>query len=204
MKYFEKNAFKYNKPGHIKKFVLMDEKTIFDATLRQGAVQKVLGVVKGIVKPVPGGFYGVVKGLKKGIKQQLKGETSPVISGKFESGKFKLEDPGDMTIGGTIFKTPKGKSIAINKDVWRDSKKDRRKILAHEAFHANVPVLGASEIAAHFYGGLKSKKGKISLKEGIKQIQHLKETRPVRLYGEVGLAGTAGVTLYATKKKINT
>ncbi len=181
MKYFEKIAFRYNKPGHIKKFVLMSENELMSAALRQGASKKLIGIVKPLLKTTPGGMKMLVKALKK--------PKNPFT-----------------TMGGTIFETPKGRSVAINKDLWKSwDRSTRRNVLAHEAFHANVPILGQSEILTHAYGGSKSIKGKRSLKKAIGQIKHLKETRPERLYSElgglaaVGSAAAAGV--HSLKKK---
>jgi hypothetical protein len=212
MKYFEKNAFKYNKPGHIKKFVLMPEEQIFNAVLRQKGVKKLLGAVKYMTKDIPGGFHTVTKELKKRIKGKFKGDdpANLIFSGTMKSGKIKINPTNfgeERTIGGTVFKTPKGTSIGINKDIWSDlSKSERRKFLAHEAFHANVPVLGKSEILAHAYGGLKSKKGKISYKSAINEIKHLKKSRPERLYLELGGIGAATATtaavVHTAKKKL--
>ncbi len=198
MKYFEKIAFKYNKPGHIKKFVLMKEDDIFKAMLRQGGAKKLLGTVKLMTKGVPGGFHGAVKEFKSILSKRFKGDdpSNLVFSGTLKGGKAKFNPTSfgeEKTIGGTIFQTPKGTSIGINKDIWGDlSKTERRKFLAHEAFHANAPVLGKSEIFAHAYGGLKSKKGKTSYKAAFKEIKHLKKSRPERLYLELGGIGAVG------------
>lgn len=183
MKYFEKIAFKYNKPGHIKKFVLMKEDDIFKALLRQSGVKKLLGTAKLMTKGAPGGFHAGVKELKSVLSKRFKGE--------------------DRTIAGTIFKTPKGTSIGINKDIWKGlSKTERRKYLAHEAFHADTPVLGRSEILAHAYGGLKSKKGKINYKAAIDEVKHLKKSRPDRLYLELGGIGAAGTATTVGVRKL--
>lgn len=99
----------------------------------------------------------------------------------------------------------RGKSVAgaaVKNRVYAraDLGKDLRGVIHHEAFHAKVPVLGRSEILAHFYGGLKSKKGKLSLSEGLKEIGHLGDTRPHRLMFEA-LPASAGLGAYIGTKQ---
>ena len=43
------------------------------------------------------------------------------------------------------------------------SKKELPEIIAHENFHAKVPILGNSEFLAHLYGGIRSKRIKEAL-----------------------------------------
>jgi hypothetical protein len=166
MKYFEKTAFRFNKPGYIKKFNLFTEREISRALLRQGT--PTFGIIKKIYK-------------KRGLGEF--GSTRAAYN-------FLVEKPsGEYGTAATIFSTPKGKSIAINKDFWRHAdKKKRREILSHEAFHANVPILGQSEILAHIYGGAKSEKAiKESLKGGAKGLKHLIKTAPETVALETGL-----------------
>lgn len=111
---------------------------------------------------------------------------------------------GDV-VAGTIWDVPgKGKSVGFSKKFWEDPKLlkeklgvNRRGILAHEAFHANRPVLGRSEILAHAYGGAKDKKvrgikdvGRAS-KRAAGQVAHLLKSRPGRFGFELGVLGAA-------------
>lgn len=177
MKYFEKIAFRFNKPGYIKKFNLLTEKEISQALLRQGPPT-------------------VFRNIKKTYKWQRSGE----FEATRKAYNFLVEKPsGEYRTAATIFSTPKGKSIAINKDFWRIADKTkRREMLSHEAFHANMPILGKSEILAHIYGGAKSEKAiKESLKGGAKGLKHLIKTAPEMAALEVGLVAAPVVATVA-------
>jgi len=93
---------------------------------------------------------------------------------------------------GTVAEGKKGKRVYVSRGAAR--KGDLRDIVHHEKFH-NIPIIGKYEIGAHFYGGLRSKKGKMSFKKGLSRIGHLAKTRPSRLAIEVGgiAAGALGV-----------
>ena len=73
----------------------------------------------------------------------------------------------------------------------------------HEGFHVNAPILGHSEAAAHFYGGLKSKKGKNSYGEALKEaLIAFPSARPGRALLEYGgaVGGAVGVHHLIKKK----
>ena len=181
MKYFEKTAFRFNKPGLIKKFNLLTEKEMTHAILRQPLVRKMFGFFKAVEKEELGEF---------GAARKAHRELTKMISG--------------MKSAGTVFPTSKGKSIGISRDMWKKEPALRRYYLAHEAFHANVPVLGRSEILAHIYGGAKAVKGKkISLKGGALGFAQAVASRPTRVALEAGLvgAGAAGTALGVKKVK---
>ena len=185
MKYFEKQAFRFNKPGLIKKFNLLTEKEMTGALLRQPLPRKIFGIWKTMTKLVDekGEFAAARKTYR---------ELAKVVS------KRKA--------AGTFFSTPKGKSIGISKETWKEAPGFRRNILAHEAFHANVPVLGHSEILAHTYGGAKAGRGlKESLKGGAAGLGGAVLTRPGRVGIEVGLVGAGvvgtGIGIKKVKKK---
>jgi hypothetical protein len=95
------------------------------------------------------------------------------------------------TILGTVAKGSKGKRSYVNRAAVSGrgkSKMGLREIAHHEGFH-NIPVVGRSEVAAHFVGGLRSKKGKLSVGEGLSRIGHAAATRPTRVAAEVAIAG---------------
>ncbi len=177
MKYFEKTAFRFNKPGYIKKFNLFTEREMSRALLRQGP-PTVFRIIKKTYKKRGSGEFGAAR----------------------KAYNFLVEKPsGEYRTAATIFSTPKGKSIAINKIFWRyANKKKRREILSHEAFHANMPIVGKSEILAHIYGGAKSGKTiKESIKGGAKGLKHLIKTAPEMAALEVGLVAAPVVTTVA-------
>lgn len=179
MKYFEKTAFRFNKPGLIKKFNLLTEKEMTGALLRQSLPRKIFGIFKTMEKGELGEF-GAAREAYRALAKKLSGRSA-----------------------GTYFPTPKGKSIAISKESWKKNPSSRRMILAHEAFHANVPVLGHSEILAHTYGGARAIKGKKTLEGGAVGLASAVLTRPGRVALEVGLvgAGVAGTALGVKKVK---
>lgn len=183
MKYFEKTAFRYVKPGHIKKFNLFTEKEMASATMRHPLMKALFGVDKFIAKTEGKSEFGAVRKTYKSLAKKLSGRKA----------------------AGTIFPTPKGKSIAISKESWKNlGPQGRRNILAHEAFHANMPILGQSEILAHIYGGAKAGKTlKKSLKGATQQLGHAIRTRPAKVAIEAGLAaaGTAGAVIGTKKVK---
>jgi hypothetical protein len=69
--------------------------------------------------------------------------------------------------------------------------KNMREIIHHETFHT-LPVLGRSEILAHFYGGLRNKKRVLDPIEGVKQIKHFVGHSPKRAAIEAGVMGGSG------------
>jgi len=114
-------------------------------------------------------------------------------------------------LAGTIAKGKKGSKLymsrtglkTVAKIQNRPLKEVTRDMVHHEAFHKNVPVLGQSEILAHLYGGLKSKKGKISPTGAVKSLGMLAESRPGRLGVEAAMVGvpTAAVASSLEGKK---
>jgi hypothetical protein len=111
---------------------------------------------------------------------------------------LRSDDGYGLGVGGTIVKTKQGNKIFINKDLINaKTLKERnflRNIIAHEAFHAKVPILGMSETFAHIYGGIKGPKQMNllnRLKNGADTYLHLWKTRPDRAAIEAAiLAGT--------------
>jgi hypothetical protein len=78
----------------------------------------------------------------------------------------------------------------------------REGIIAHEKFHAKVPVLGSSELLAHFYGGLHHTPGETNIPKALEQaLIHFPMSRWGRALGEFGLigAGAYGVHKLITK-----
>jgi len=99
-------------------------------------------------------------------------------------------------LGGTIAPGRKGTKSYISRGVAsgdRSGMPGLREVLHHEGFHAKVPILGSSEILAHAYGGLKSKKGRLDPAQGVNALKHLWATRPGRAIFEAGVgAGVVG------------
>jgi len=60
-----------------------------------------------------------------------------------------------------------------------------RNTINHELFHT-TPVIGGSEIGAHFWGGLHSVKNKLSFKAGINDVKRFAKHRPDEYKREVG------------------
>jgi len=169
-----KVAFKFNKPGFIKMFRYGSEKDVARAAMRQGWARRIIGLI-----PKHGGQ-------RTAFIKELERELS--------KGKRKA--------AGTIYKTKKGKKVMIDRSVRKDGPYVKRNILAHEAFHAKVPLLGKSELLAHFYGGFKGKKGPISdkIREGLYVAGEAAKVLPGRVAGEIG-AGAVGT--YGAKKLID-
>lgn len=95
------------------------------------------------------------------------------------------------TILGTVARGSKGKRSYVNRAAVSGPEKSKmglREIAHHEGFH-NIPVVGRSEVAAHFVGGLRSKKGKLSVGTGMSRIGHAAATRPTRVAAEAAVAG---------------
>lgn len=112
--------------------------------------------------------------------------------------KNRMYDAG--TVGGTVASGKKGTRVYINRAMARDPSNglNLREILNHETFHAKAPFgLRHSEILAHAWGGLKSRKNKLDLIKAIKSTGHAFATRPVRAGGELALGAGA---LYAGVK----
>jgi len=105
----------------------------------------------------------------------------------------------DFIIGGTVAKGKKGTRAYVNRPFANSKGINLREIVHHESFH-NIPIIGKSEIAAHFAGGLKSKKGKLSPFVGIQRIGHLAQTRPGRAGAE---AGIGGIGIYGANRLVN-
>ncbi len=160
MKFFEKIAFRYNKAGHIKDFRIFNSEEMLQAISRQGPVM---------------GIYGLAKKL---------GGT-PALRQSIRGAKKKLSSLQPL---GTIYKTPKGKKIAVDKKYWdKLNHKEKRNVYYHEMFHAKNKVFGQSELAAHLYGGIKSGVG------GKKMVKHFIKGRPVRAAIEFGAVGAVPV-----------
>lgn len=76
------------------------------------------------------------------------------------------------------------KKAFINSNRYIRSQGSLRRTVNHELFHT-TPIIGGSEIGAHFAGGLFSKKGKLSFKEGAKQVRMFKKTRNAEFKREI-------------------
>jgi len=115
---------------------------------------------------------------------------------------------GEIT--GVVAQGTKGKRVFINRSAFSKKRPkfmqdqvNLRKTVNHELFHT-LPVVGPSEIGAHFVGGLFSKKKKLSFREGFKEVSRFREIRPREYRKEikqlqkigtkalVGVAATAG------------
>lgn len=119
------------------------------------------------------------------------------------------------SIGGTIAKGKKGSKSYISRNLAKKDSRFKKKginlrnVVHHEGFHT-IPGVGHSEIAAHFTGGLRGTKGKVtwakgadgrtravkratklSPLQGLKDVGHLAVTRPGRFAGEVAIGAGA-------------
>jgi hypothetical protein len=100
------------------------------------------------------------------------------------------------TVLGTIAPGPSGKKhVYIYKPYAKRALKGKSSpslhdVIHHETFHAKAPIIGNSEILAHIYGGVRSKPGKLSLVQPLKDLGVLFRARPGRAAAEVA-AGTA-------------
>ncbi len=116
---------------------------------------------------------------------------------------------------GTIAKNPRTgkKTSIINMNHVRADRRLNdpitfRNVVNHEHFHAQVPVLGNSEILAHMWGGLRQKKVKRlkdlgkNLQVSGKMLGHLIRTRPARFGLELSLAGLGSAAAVAGTKKL--
>jgi len=112
----------------------------------------------------------------------------------FDEGMRGMADA--QVLGGTIAPGRKGTKSYIARGMASGDRSGRpglREVLHHEGFHAKVPILGSSEILAHAYGGLKSKKGRLDPAQSVNALKHLWATRPGRATFEAGVgAGVVG------------
>jgi len=99
--------------------------------------------------------------------------------------------PLDLTLGVTTL-GKRRREIFISLPAHKMTRSNLRKTVAHELFHTK-PIIGRSEIGAHFWGGLHSQKNKLSFKEGISEIRRLAEQRPLRFSHEVSAVKKASV-----------
>lgn len=118
---------------------------------------------------------GPVQGIVSAIKKTHDVAGQPITRGKIHDLIAAKILKGPL-IGGTVAQGRKGKKIYINRNVRGIG---LREIVHHEGFH-NIPVVGQSEMLAHFTGGLRSEKGRLSPLYGISSIGHLARTRPGR------------------------
>lgn len=100
-----------------------------------------------------------------------------------KSGRCQMVSP---FIAGTVAKGRKGWRIYISQPVMACSDITFSQIVAHERFHT-FPVIGLSEIAAHFFGGLHRRPGKHSWKYAIHEVLALAILRPLRFWAEITL-----------------
>lgn len=109
---------------------------------------------------------------------------------------------GAGAIGGTVARGKKGTRVYLDPHGLKkfEDFPSLRGTLHHELFHAKVPVLGHSEFLAHFYGGLRNKKGKLSPGKGLQQVGMFMGQRPARALIEAGAGVAAGKAGLATHR----
>jgi hypothetical protein len=98
-------------------------------------------------------------------------------------------------IGGTINRG----NVYLNADMpWGQGKiPSKEGVIAHELFHAQHPILGKSEVLAHFIGGLYNDPGRLNIPKAFEQaFIHLPMTRWPRALMEFGGLGVAGALAY--------
>jgi len=117
-------------------------------TLHKFATEKVAALYKGL---------HLSKALGKLPPSSLRTMISTI-----RSATDKLKDPNSLRGVGVVGKN----TVWINRepDPYKFGGGSKREVLAHEIFHARNPKLGKSEFLARFYGGFKSKKGRIPAK----------------------------------------
>jgi len=194
----KKLGFRYNKPGHIKKFRVLSDRDLRSAAIRQNLVARTLKNKDGSINKYMVKMYTRGRSAKDRVADTL--NLSKFNRRILDKAEKRFED-----IGGTIYPTPQGKAIAVNKKYWEHlSKEQRRNFLAHESFHANNKILGRSEFLAHLYGGAKSR-SKFFSQEGIGgSAKAFAQTRPDRVILELGLPATAtAITVKQIKKRKN-
>jgi hypothetical protein len=178
-----KKAFKYNKPGYY------DKKKVF--------VGSQADMTSAILRQkIPNLVVRVMKRLQPKMVRPLIREVNHVA----------------QRAAGTIFNTPGGKRVMINKDYLRrisnrgtPSSIRKRNVLAHELFHAKTPIFGSSEIMAHMYGFGKELKGASKLKRALhsfKGFGHLVKTRPGRAISELAIPYLGALAVYRGTKKL--
>lgn len=129
------------------------------------------------------------------------------------SEKLREVTGGRVPAGVYVGRGPNRGRVFLHEDVRHFPKPYRRMILAHEAWHKNVPVLGRSEILAHVYGGLRAGNKPDTTYRGDNhaevrramndptvrgQLKHLVRTKPGRAATELLFAGSlAGLGLTA-------
>lgn len=136
-----------------------------------------------------------------GLAEHLGKRSQQGTGAMFDKMRNAFKNTG-IIYGGTVAEGAKGKRVYVNRGTLKKGF-GLREIVHHEAFH-NIPIIGKSEIAAHFVGGARSKKGTFDPAEGIKRIGHLHKTRPDRMgleIGAMGAAGGIGAVAYADMRK---
>lgn len=108
-------------------------------------------------------------------------------------------------MGGTVGKGAKGTRSYIDVDLMREKgnmDQSLRNVIHHESFHKDIPVLGNSELGAHFWGGLnQTKKRSENVAQAFKDaFVHLPKTRPARFVTELAALGGTGYGTYKAGK----
>lgn len=98
---------------------------------------------------------------------------------------YTLLDRG-LRVGGVAARSGKNARVYVARKIPPGF--SRREVVRHELFHAKVPILWKSEVLAHLYGGLRSKRRGVSPMGALRSLKTLAVSRPDRLAAEVGLA----------------
>jgi hypothetical protein len=168
-----KKSFKYNKPGHIKKLVLLDDVDMVKALKRQ---PRTAGFLK---------FFG----------EKLNHQHSDMK--RLHKAVTKHADPG-----ATLFPTPEGTTLAFSKSYMKNiTMPERKMLLAHEQYHRDRKILGKSEVFAHIAGGQASG-GKFFSRDGAGgELKHLFKSNTGRAILEAPLVPLALLGFLAGKIK---
>jgi hypothetical protein len=132
-----------------------------------------------IFQRIPGTNVTLVKSRDISVMQRL-ALVRPWISRSARTGALLLLSR--HPIAGTVAKSRKGWRIYVSP--LHAGGMTLSQIIAHERFHT-LPVAGLSEIAAHFWGGLHRRPGRLSWKYGLHDVLTLAFQRPVRFITEL-------------------
>ena len=137
---------------------------------------------------------------------ETKYEKSPILKKAIGDLKNYFANKDYTKVVGTVRpdKKTKKRFVILNKDlIDKYPRAGRRMTIAHEAFHAKMPLpLSSSELGAHIYGGIKSKAGLFKKYGPLDMYAHYWQTRPIYATVEhAGIAGTAAVGHKVLKTK---
>lgn len=121
------------------------------------------------------------------------GASSPYLINTLVGRVFRIDAPLNPVAGAAI-KGRKGWRIYISMREIQCGDTTYHQILAHEKYHTN-PIIGRSEIIAHFIGGLRRRKGKLSWRYAIYEVLRLATERRSRFVVELTIFALLATSL---------